>query len=82
MWVFQIAATILLMGFSFTPLWAEVDKPGSLEDTPQSVLALHDVLRRVEQGHPLLQGSQTQKMVAAGKVQGIRFCRAVKLKRW
>jgi outer membrane protein TolC len=68
MWVFQIAATLLLTGFSFTPLWAEVDKPGSLEDTPQSVLALHDVLRRVEQGHPLLQGSQTQKMVAAGKV--------------
>ncbi len=66
--VFQIAAIILLMGFSFTPLGAEVDKSGPLEDTPQSVLALHDVLRRVEQGHPLLQGSQTQKMVAAGKV--------------
>jgi len=66
--VFQIAATIILISFSFTPLCAEVDKLQSSEDMPKSVLTLHDVLTRVEQEHPLLQGSQTQKMVAAGKV--------------
>jgi outer membrane protein TolC len=64
----RIAIISLLIGFSFTPLWAEEATPESSKARPVSILTLHDVLAKVEQGHPLLQGSQTQKMVAAGKV--------------
>ena len=64
----RIAVAGLFIGWSFAPLWAEEPTgPPSGQPSP-SILTLQDVLTRVEQGHPLLQGSQTQKMVAAGKV--------------
>lgn len=65
--IVQNAVTIILIVCSVTPLWAEQQKP-PISSRPTSVLELQDVLTQVEQGHPLLQGSQTQKMVAAGKV--------------
>lgn len=51
-----------------TPLWGKEMRDNSPKTTSISVLRLQDVLTRVEKGHPLLQGSQTQKMVARGKL--------------
>ncbi|MDH5585235.1 MAG: TolC family protein [Nitrospirota bacterium] len=58
----------LLMVFFVSPLWA--NQPGNLSQQASgaSFLTLQDVLKQVEKGHPLLQGSQTQKMVARGKL--------------
>lgn len=58
----------LLIVLSIVPLWAEEGTRDPSGNPPQSVLTLQDVLAKVEQGHPLLQGSQTQKIVAAGKL--------------
>ena len=64
----RITVVGLLIGFTATPLWANTVGETSPEETPTSILTLQDVLARVEQAHPLLQGSQTQKIVAAGKL--------------
>jgi len=63
-----VAVTIAYIGLSGSSGWAEDARDPSSTEKPKSVLYLHDVLARVETGHPILQGSQTQKMVAAGKV--------------
>ena len=64
----RIAVIGLFIGFSITPLRAEVATGKPSGNRPQSILTLQEVLTKVEKGHPLLQGSQTQKMVAAGKL--------------
>ncbi len=63
-----IVGVVSLLVFTGPSLEAnEVDS--SLDSTPEtSVLTLQAVLERVEASHPLLQGSQTQKMVARGKL--------------
>ena len=58
----------LLIGLSVTPVQAENPTRELSGKQPLSVLTLQEVLTKVEQGHPLLQSSQTQKTVAAGKV--------------
>ncbi len=40
----------------------------SLKLESSSILTLESVLNRVEEGHPLLKGSQTEKMMASGKL--------------
>lgn len=40
----------------------------SLKLESSSILTLQSVLKRVEENHPLLKGSQTEKMVASGKL--------------
>lgn len=64
----QIAIVAALMVISVTTLWAEESAQMSLRKTPTSILTLQDVLNRVEEGHPLLRGSQTGEMVAQGKL--------------
>lgn len=64
----RIVVIGVLIGFSITPLWAEDATHEASGKRSPSILTLQEVLTKVEQGHPLLQGSQTQKMVAAGKV--------------
>lgn len=64
----RIAVVIWLMGFLVIPAGAEKPATPSSKKTPQAILTLKEVLARVEQGHPLLQGSQTQKIVASGKL--------------
>ncbi len=66
---------LFLMGvFILAPITSVAAKEGtssgvsSQQDPPKSILTLSSVLARVERGHPLLQGSQTQKTVAAGKL--------------
>ena len=58
----------LLFGFSSPSLWADGSAVPSSKEPSRSILTLEEVLARIERGHPLLQGSQTQKMVAAGKM--------------
>lgn len=61
----------VLMVAPMTPVAAQEETPSGLssqESQPLSILALSSVLARVEHSHPLLQGSQTQKTVAAGKL--------------
>ncbi len=63
--------TAVLMGVLMTSVWAQgstSSDPSTRQDPPVSILTLSYVLARVEGGHPLLQGSQTQKTVAAGKL--------------
>ena len=55
----------LMMGLCASPLGAN---QLSQEAPASPLLTLRHVLAQVEQGHPLLQGSQTQKMVARGKL--------------
>lgn len=64
----RIAVVIWLMGFHVIPVGAEEPATPSSKETPRSILTLKKVLVRVERGHPLLQGSQTQKIVASGKL--------------
>lgn len=64
----RIAVIGLLIGLSHMLVWAEDVVRESFEESPKSILTLQEVLAKVEQGHPLLQGSQTQRMVAAGKL--------------
>ena len=62
-WFFTLVG--LMMGLCASPLWADQ----LLQEAPDApLLTLRNVLAQVEQGHPLLQGSQTQKMVARGKL--------------
>ena len=58
----------LLFGVGLTPASAKESASPHTESLPPSILTLQEVLDGVEQGHPLLQGSQTQKMVATGKM--------------
>ena len=64
----RIAVVVWLMGCYVIPVGAEEPAKQSSKETPRSVLTLKEVLTRVEQEHPLLQGSQTQKIVASGKL--------------
>ena len=66
--VTHIAIMGLFISFTVSPLWAKntVDIPQ--DSPPTSLLTLQEVLTRVEEGHPLLRGTQTQKMVARGKL--------------
>ncbi|MYD32050.1 MAG: TolC family protein, partial [Nitrospira sp. SB0661_bin_20] len=64
----RIAVVVWLIGCHVSPAWAEEPAKQSSKETPRSILTLKEVLARVEQGHPLLQGSQTQKIVASGKL--------------
>ena len=59
---------VMLITFIGTPLWANVTEDANLGTPSKSILTLQAVLARVEKGHPLLRGSQTQKMVAGGKL--------------
>ncbi len=66
--VFPFVCVASLVASMVTPLWGS-DVVGLSASTPRaSVLTLQDVLERVEGSHPLLRGSQTQKMVARGKL--------------
>ena len=58
----------VLIAYSAAPLWAQDITPSSTEDNSTSILTLQSVLTRVEQNHPLLRGSQTERMVASGKL--------------
>lgn len=51
-----------------TSLWARESTPTTAENSSPSMLTLQAVLTRVEEDHPLLRGSQTQKLVASGKL--------------
>ena len=51
-----------------TSLWARESTPTAVENSSPSMLTLQTVLTRVEEDHPLLRGSQTQKLVASGKL--------------
>ena len=62
-----VMAGTLVIG-SGAPLWAREFAPTTVENPSTSLLTLQSVLARVEEGHPLLRGSQTQKMVASGKL--------------
>lgn len=64
----HLIATFLLMAYSVAPLWAQNTTPPYTEVASNSILTLQTVLTRVEQNHPLLRGSQTERMVASGKL--------------
>lgn len=64
----RIAVVVWLMGCYVIPAGANEPVKQSSKETSRSILTLEEVLDRVEQGHPLLQGSQTQKIVASGKL--------------
>ena len=51
-------------------LGAQEPKPDTptLDSSPQPALTLKMVLSRVEEGHPLLRGTQTERQVASGKL--------------
>lgn len=67
--VYQIAIVgMLVMVLLDTPLFAKDTAQISLSLEPTSILTLQSVLTLVEEGHPLLKGSQTEKMVASGKL--------------
>ncbi len=51
-----------------TSLWARESTPTTAVNSSPSMLTLQAVLTRVEEDHPLLRGSQTQKLVASGKL--------------
>ena len=64
----QIAVVAALIAFTINPLWAKQTVKLSSEKKSHSILTLQTVLDRVEKGHPLLQGSRTERMVANGKL--------------
>lgn len=64
----RMAVVLWLAVIPLTDVWAKEPAKQSTGKIQNSMLTLSDVLARVEEGHPLLQGSQTQKMVAAGKL--------------
>lgn len=64
----QLVMMVTLVICPDTPLWARESVPPTRENSSLSLLTLQAVLSRVEEGHPLLRGSQTQKMVASGKL--------------
>ena len=63
-----LVGLVVLIACSVAPLWAQDITSRSTKSTSHSVLTLQSVLTRVEQEHPLLRGSQTEKMVARGKL--------------
>ncbi len=66
--VYQIVITGLLVLDLGATSFAKDTTEISLNIEPSSILTLQSVLTRVEEGHPLLKGSQTEKMVANGKI--------------
>ncbi len=58
----------LLIVFFVSPLWAMPTEQLSQQPFAPTLLTLENVLAQVEKGHPLLQGSLTQKTVARGKL--------------
>ena len=66
--VIGIVLVGLLLGLGLTYAWADDLKGKSSEESPNSILTLEAVLARVEEGHPILKGSRTQKIVATGKL--------------
>lgn len=66
--IFLIAMVgMLVMGIA-TPSFAKDTGQVSLKLKSSPILTLQSVLSQVEQNHPLLKGSQTEKMVASGKL--------------
>ena len=68
----HLVSVWMIVTCTATPLWAETDTPPSVDKLPISILTLDAVLTRVENGHPLLRGRQTQKMIAAAGVQRVQ----------
>ena len=66
--IYQIAIIGLLVLVFGTTSFAKDTAQISLNLESSSILTLQSVLTRVEEGHPLLKGSQTEKMVANGKI--------------
>ena len=65
----RLIGIVVLIAHSVIPLWAQDSTPPpTIEDTFTPILTLQSVLTRVEQNHPLLRGSQTERMVASGKL--------------
>ena len=64
----HLVSFAVLMVYSVAPLWAQNVRSLHTENNSRSILTLQTVLSRVEQSHPLLQGSQTQRMAASGKI--------------
>ncbi len=60
-----VGILVLLMA---TPSFATNSAEMSLKLGSPSILTLQSVLTQVEEGHPLLKGSQAEKMVASGKL--------------
>lgn len=66
--IYQIAIVGLLVMVIGSPSFAKDPGQISLKLESPSILTLQSVLTLVEEGHPLLKGSQTEKMVASGKL--------------
>ncbi len=66
--VFLMVIGTGVLAFAVTPLWGLEGVGSSVSSPSPSLLTLQAVLTRVEEGHPLLRGSQTEKMVARGKL--------------
>lgn len=66
--VYQIAIAGILVMVLGTSSFAKDTGQISLKLDSLSILTLQSVLTRVEENHPLLKGSQTEKMVASGKL--------------
>lgn len=66
--VYQITVIGVLILVLGTTSFAKDTAQISLNLESSSILTLQSVLTRVEEGHPLLKGSQTEKMVANGKL--------------
>jgi len=66
--VFQIAMIGMLVLLLGTSSLAKGSAQLSLKLESSSILTLQSVLTRVEEGHPLLKGSHTEKIVASGKL--------------
>jgi len=66
--VCQIAIAGMLVMVLGIPSFAKDTAQVSINLESFSILTLQSVLTRVEEGHPLLKGSQTEKMVASGKI--------------
>ena len=64
----KIAIMGIIMSFVASPLWAENISDKQSDKPVADLLTLQEVLTRVEKSHPLLRGSQTQRMVARGKL--------------
>ncbi len=66
--ILQRIGIALLMVCQSIPLWAKETNP-IVQDTPgKPTLTLKLVLMRVEEHHPLLRGTQTERQVASGKL--------------
>lgn len=66
--IFQIIIAGMVILASATISFSKEIAQISLISGSPSILTLQSVLARVEEGHPLLKGSQTEKMIANGKL--------------